>query len=118
MKPSKETQAAHDRFMDLYVKDLQKIVGKCFYQKQEADPEYDDEEEMEESEGFMLIETVDDDGTISGTIVGFKGDEPVLMTGEIQQVDGDPCSRKEFLSALTRVQAMLAKKAQALMEEE
>lgn len=115
---SKDTKKKYSEFTKSYVDDLKALVGKAFYQKPDPDDEEeeDDDEDHEDDCGFLMVESVDDEGLIKGTVVGFQGENPVLMVGPIDTITGEPCSKSEFMAALERVRTALAKKLTALQE--
>ncbi len=108
---SKETNAAQEKFKKLLLKDLTALVGKCFWDH-ENDPESDDPP----SDEFIMIESVDENGSLIGTTVDFYDDSVAVCTDSpIEIITGQPVAKTEFQNALIRANKLIAEKIDSLI---
>jgi len=118
---SKETQKLQKVFVESHLKDLRKLVGKCFLNLDVFEDGLDDESHNDgESNGGMeaiLIHRITKQGSFIVTMASVihKNDDKddfadIAINEEIDAIVGNPCSRTEFDNVVNRAKALIEKK--------
>ncbi len=109
---SKKTRQLQKDLATAVMDDLKKLVGQAFLNNE-------DDEDSLVIQQFVLVEGVDDNGFIFGTgvMLSSEGHASIDTDYATNSLFGDPVSKKEFLVAMDKATAIIAKKIESLKKE-